>query len=92
MKRSLAIGVIGLACLCLGGGCKEERSHRVAASYSSVTRPTDPSSLPPRTPARAPVGLDAIPTEEDYEERAATNITDANWVSKLTEFEKEMAF
>jgi len=64
----------------------------VAASYSSVTRPTHPSSVHQRTPVQAPVGLDAIPTEEDYEERAAANIAEANLVSKLTELEKEMAF
>ena len=90
MKRSSAIGLVCLCCL--GWGCKEERTHRVAASYSSVTRPTYPSSVPQRTPAQAPVGLDAIPTEEDFEERAAANITEANLVSKLTELEKEMAF
>ena len=93
MKRPSAIGVVCLTCLCcLGWGCNEERSHRVAASYSSVTRPTHPSSVHQRTPVQAPVGLDAIPTEEDYEERAAANIAEANLVSKLTELEKEMAF
>jgi hypothetical protein len=38
------------------------------------------------------VGIDAIPTEEDYEERAASAITEANLTSKLAELEKEMAF
>ena len=64
----------------------------MAASYSSATQPTYPSSVPQRMPARAPVGLDAVPTEEDYEERAAANINEANLVSKLTDLEKEMAF
>lgn len=83
---------VALACVCgLAGGCQEERSQRVAASYSSVTRPTH-SAVPQRAPAQAPVGTDAIPAEEDYEERAAVNITEANLLSKLTELEKEMAF
>lgn len=87
-----AARVIALACLCcLAWGCKEKRSERVAASYSSATRPTHPP-LPRRALARDPVGLDAIPIEEDYEERAAVSITAANLASKLAELEKEMAF
>jgi hypothetical protein len=92
MKRRAAvcfIAVVGFGCFC--SGCKEKRNERVAASYSSATRPTY-SSVPPRAPAQAPVGLDAIPAEEDYEERAAANINATNLVSKLTELEKEVAF
>jgi len=91
MRRSLLLLCSSACLVCLVWGCREERSERVAASYSSVTKPTFlPQPLPP--PQKATVGVDAIPTEEDYEERAATTITEANLVSKLTELEKEMAF
>jgi hypothetical protein len=89
VKRSYALPLLVLACLT--SGCKEDRSERVAASYSSVSKPTV-LPKPTRAPAKAPVGLDAIPTEEDYEERAASTITAANLARKLAELEKEMAF
>ena len=92
MTRSAAVWFLGLASLgSLVSGCEEERSQRVAASYSSVTRPTYPVA-PKAAAAQAPVGIDAIPVEEDYEERAEANITEANLLNKLTELEKEMAF
>jgi hypothetical protein len=91
MKRAFAAAWVLWVSLVVAWGCKD-RNERVAASYSSVSKPT----LSPR-PVRVPekkvaVGIDAIPTEEDYEERAATAINDANLVRKLTELEQEMAF
>lgn len=92
MTPSRTLRLIACACLCcVAWGCKEERSQRVAASYSSVTRPSH-ERAPQRAPAAPALGLDAIPTEEEYEERAAATITATNLVSKLTELEKEMAF
>jgi hypothetical protein len=72
------------------GACKEERSQRVAASYSSVAERTErpfPTPAPPRKP---PIGLDAIPVEEDYEARAASSITGENLETKLAELEREL--
>lgn len=77
--------------------CKE-RSERVAASYSSVTKPSPalPASADPRAAARlrpsdsAIIGLDTIPVEESYEERAEKSITDANLEAKVSELEKEL--
>jgi len=91
MKRPLALWSLLFVGLLLVWGCQEDRSQRVAASYSSVSKPTF-SPPPVRVPAKAAVGIEAIPTEEDYEERAATTITDANLARKLAELEKEMAF
>ncbi|MEI9935994.1 MAG: hypothetical protein WDO69_02090 [Pseudomonadota bacterium] len=89
MKRPLALTLIALACLT--SSCREERSHRVSASYSSVSKPTY-LPAPKRAPAKAVLGIAGIPTEEDYEERAEASITEANLASKLKELEKEMAF
>ena len=91
MKTAVALlywgAVAGIVC-----GCKEQRGERVAASYSSVTQPNDLSTAPAGLPEKMLVGVDTIPTEEDYEERAASSITAANLPSKLAELEKEMAF
>ena len=70
-------------------GCKHDRPKRVAASYSSVTKPSA-LRLPQRAPERAPVGIDSIPTEEEYEERAEKTITEANALQQLSLLEKEM--
>jgi hypothetical protein len=93
MKRSLALPSAVLACFTLFCGCKQSRSERVAASYSSVSKPTI-LPVPPavRAPQKATVGIEAIPTEEDYEERALATINEANLIRKLAELEKEMAF
>lgn len=91
MRRSLALVGLSACLVCLVCSCREDRSERVAASYSSVSKPTF-LPQPARPAEKATVGVDAIPTEEDYEERAATTITDANLAAKLTELEKEMAF
>jgi len=77
---------------CSTWGCKDnQRNERRAASYSSVSKPTY-LPVPSREPAKVAAGIDAIPAEEDYEERAATTITKENLVSRLVELEKEMAF
>ena len=70
--------------------CKEKHSERVAASYSSVTRPTD-RPPPAHEPPKLLVGIDAVPAEEDYEVRAASAITEANVQAKLTELERELS-
>lgn len=85
---------IALALLSLPLACKEKRAERVAASYSSVTKPTAPLPATPHPHARdrVPVGLDSIPVEESYEERAATSITQASLRAQVTELEKELGF
>ena len=69
--------------------CREERTERVAASYSSSTKPTE---RPPakREPQKLTVGVEAVPVEEDYELRAASDITEANLKAKLAELELEL--
>lgn len=91
MKRVYLL--IGLASLSLTVSCKEKRAERVAASYSSVTKASDHPPVPPRShaPEKIVVGLDSIPVEESYEERAASTITEANLDAKVTELEKELS-
>lgn len=91
MTSRFAIVVASLGALLATSACSKDRSERVAASYSSVTKPA--SSTPPRPPpSPAPsVGLDAIPVEEDYEERAASTISADNLQARLVELEKEMS-
>jgi hypothetical protein len=83
--------VLVVAAAGLSAGCKHERSQRVAASYSSVTKPTF-HPVPKLEPEKVAVGSDGIPTEEDYEERAAATINAANLAAQLADFEKEMPF
>jgi len=81
--------LVGLS-LALGlSGCNEQRAERVAASYSSSTKPSgNPLPLPrAATPA---VGTDAVPVEEEYEVRAASSITPSNLQAKLSELEQEL--
>jgi len=81
-----------LVLACSTYSCKDDqRDERKAASYSSVSKPTY-LPVPSRESAKPAVGIDAIPAEEDYEERAATTINEQNLVGKLVELEKEMAF
>ena len=82
MKRAL----LCLACVAsLLGGCKHDRTQAVAASYSSVTKPA-----PIVTAPLTALGVDAIPVEEEYEERSSAAITPANLSAQLTEIEKEI--
>jgi hypothetical protein len=87
MKRQLGVGLLLTAAL-VGAACKE-RSERMAASYSTVSKPTE-RPLKARQPQAIAVGVDAVPVEEDYEVRAASSITEANLAAKLAELEREL--
>lgn len=65
--------------------CKRDRAQAVAASYSSVTKPT-PFVAPPLSA----IGMAAIPVQEEYEERAQADITPENLSAKVAEIEKEL--
>jgi hypothetical protein len=89
MKRGLWVA-FSLA-LALGlAACNTERSERVAASYSSAAKRTERPSPKPAQPQQPPIGLDAVPVEEEYEARAASAITEANLTAKLAEIEQEL--
>ena len=90
MSRLQLISTV-LALVTLAMGCKHDRTERVAASYSSVTKPTF-HPVPKATAEPVPVGTDSVPTEEEYEERAANTITEANLKAQLTALEHEMPF
>lgn len=87
-RSALWVSVLGLALA--SSACKEERSERVAASYSSAAQRTE-RPLPVPQPQKLTVGLDAVPAEEDYEVRATSAITEANLQAKLAELEHELS-
>jgi hypothetical protein len=96
MSRRLAlVALAGLALLGLVAGCKERRAERLAESYSDEAKPSGQASAAarpgPRAPAPVTVGIDSIPVEESYEERAASTITEATLQAKVTELEKELS-
>jgi hypothetical protein len=81
--RGAAIVLALLALVPLG--CKHDRTQAVAASYSSVTRPAPVVAAP-----LSAMGVASIPVEEEYEERAASAITQANLAAQVAEIEKEI--
>jgi hypothetical protein len=89
MKRKLLLALFLTLALAVSA-CKEQRSERVAASYSSAAQRTERAFPTPAPPQKPLTGLDAIPVEEDYEARAASSITDANLETKLAELEREL--
>jgi hypothetical protein len=88
MMRAVAVLAL-LAAALFAAGCKQERSQRVAASYSTVSKATE-RPLPAREPPKLTSGISAVPVEEDYEARAASTITEANLNSELAELEREL--
>lgn len=82
--RSLVL-IAFLPLLLAAGGCKHDRAQALAASYSSVTKPT-PFVAPPLSAS----GIAAIPVEEEYEERASADITPENLLAQVAEIEKEL--
>ena len=89
MKRLLAV-VCLVSIAAISAACKEKRTERVAASYSTETQPNY-RSAPPFQPQKVPVGIDAVPVEEDYEVRAASTITGDDVQAKLAELERELS-
>jgi len=87
--RPLATLLLAFA-LGSNSACNSERSHRVAASYSSSAKRTERPFPAPRHPQEPRSGIDAVPAEEDYEARAASHITEANLKTKLAEIEQEL--
>jgi len=88
MKVALA-ALAGLSLAVGLSACDQQRAERVAASYSSSTKPAE-RPLPLPTAVAPVVGTDAVPVEEEYEVRAASSITPANLQAKLSELEQEL--
>ena len=96
MTRQLVVILLLLTGALVSPACKEQRSERIAASYRTVSKASG-RPLPSREPlavsggsAKMAVGTDAVPVEEDYEARAASSITEANFAAKLAELEREL--
>jgi DNA primase len=84
MTRVAAVCGLTLCALALAG-CKHDRRKAVAASYSSVTRPTPVVAAP-----LSAIGIASIPVEEEYEVRSAIAITSADLPERVSEIEKEL--
>jgi len=84
MTRFAAACGLALCGLALAG-CKHDRRKAVAASYSSVTRPTPVVAAP-----LSAIGIARIPVEEEYEVRSALAITSASLAQQVSEIEKEL--
>ena len=89
MKRQLVFILLLPIAALVSFACKEQRSERIAASYSTVSKVNE-RPLPSREPLPVTAGTDAVPVEEDYEARAASSITEANFAAKLAELEREL--
>jgi hypothetical protein len=76
MRHFVAIAGLALSALALAG-CKHDRAEAIAASYSSVTKPI-------------PIAVALIPVEEEYEARAAVEITKANLAEQVSALEQEL--
>jgi hypothetical protein len=81
----IAIGVLVASCLI---GCEQEQKKPAEPVKAAAPAPVKPAAAP--AVAVAPVSLDSIPTEEDFEENAAKEITAANLSEKLEGLEKEI--
>ena len=87
MSRGCARFALAAAvCVAFGAaGCKHDKAQAVAASYSSVTKPAPIVAAP-----LSAQGTAAIPVEEEYEERSATAITEANLTAQIAAIETEI--
>jgi hypothetical protein len=84
VTRALLVSAF-LLCALGFSGCKHDRRQAIAASYSSVTKPT-----PVVAPPLSAIGIASIPVEEEYEVRSAAAITLANLADQVAALEKEL--
>lgn len=85
MKTTIAIGMTAALFLL---GCEQEQPKPVEPAKPVAATPVKPAAAP--ATAVTPISLDSIPTEEDFEENAAKEITAANLSEKLDGLEKEI--
>ncbi|MEP7051805.1 MAG: hypothetical protein ABJB12_15685 [Pseudomonadota bacterium] len=83
--RRLGFVVACFGLLLSASGCKHDRAQAVAASYSSITKPTPFVAAP-----LSATGIAAIPVEEEYEERSRITIAPGNLSVELAQIEKEL--
>jgi len=88
MKRGLFV-VLLVGCGVSVTACREQRSQRVAASYSSAAKRTE-HAFPAPSPQKPTLGIDAVPAEEDYQAHAAATIDDTNLEKELSAVEREL--
>jgi hypothetical protein len=89
MSRA-SISWLALACVIAAAGCKKEEP-----APTPVEPPSAPAPVAPPAPATASAAAAAEPaeppTEEDFEEQAASNVSASNLDQALDALEKEIA-
>jgi hypothetical protein len=80
----IALGVLIAASVM---GCEQEQP-KPAAPAPVAPAPVKPVAAP--APAVTPIALESIPTEEDFEEEAAKEVTVASLSKQLDSLEKEV--
>ncbi len=82
---------ITLALFALGtlGAC--DKKEPVATETTEPASPLVPPATPVAAAAPAPVDLDSLPVEEEFEGEAEKELTAANLNAKLDELEKEIS-
>lgn len=84
MKFASALVVV----LCLVG-CEQEQPKPAEPTKAATPAPVKPVAV--AAPKVTPISLDSIPTEEDFEEEAAKEVTLANVGKQLDSLEKEIS-
>jgi hypothetical protein len=84
MSRKLLLVPVLLAFM----ACKKEEPP---PSEVTVVPPATPSATEPAPVAEAPIDLEGVAVEEDFEEEAEKEITAANLEKKVAELEKELS-
>jgi hypothetical protein len=90
MNRAL---ILALALAAAGCSKKSEEATTPVENSPVASAPTPAelnTSIAAATPEAAPVDVDALPVEEQFEEEAEKDLTPQNLVAKLDDIEKEI--
>ena len=84
-----------IAASALSFGCNKKGDDKKAADPTAAGKPTGtepatPETPPPAAADAAPAAAGEIPTEQDFEEKAATEVTKDNVESEVEKMEKEI--
>ena len=88
---SILLSLIAASALSFGCNKKsdDKKADPTAAGKPTGTEPTPPETPPPAAADAAPAAAGEIPTEQDFEEKAATEVTKDNVESEVEKMEKE---
>jgi len=84
-----------IAASALSFGCNKKSDDKKAADPTAAGKPTGTEPTTPETPpaaaADAAPAAGEIPTEQDFEEKAATEVTKDNVEAEVEKMEKELS-